>query len=75
MDYMKSLKLVALILVIVGALNWLSAGVMGKDLVSKVLGDNVARPIYVLVGVAGVVLAACLLMPKKDEKKKENYMY
>lgn len=46
----------ALLLVIVGAVNWGAQGILGKDLVMGVagLGADVAKIVYIAVGVAGV---------------------
>lgn len=51
-----TLKLVANILVIVGALNWLSIGAQGVNYVSQYAGAGNAQYIYVLVGLAGAYL-------------------
>lgn len=59
---MKPLDLVALILVIVGALNWALVGLLEFDLVATITGDEfgevniLSRIVYVLVGLAGVYL-------------------
>jgi uncharacterized membrane protein YuzA (DUF378 family) len=58
---MKTMQLVALVLVVVGAVNWGLVGVAQFDLVAALLGGSdaaLARMVYTLVGVAGVVLAA-----------------
>ena len=58
---MKPMQLVALVLVVVGAVNWGLVGVAEFDLVAALLGgadSSLARLVYTLVGVAGVVLAA-----------------
>lgn len=47
----------ALILVIVGALNWLMVGLFQVDLVATIFGGSdsiLSRAIYTLVGLAGV---------------------
>ncbi len=47
----------ALILVIIGALNWLLVGLFQYDLVAAIFGGNtsfVSRTIYTLVGIAGL---------------------
>ncbi|MCX7779382.1 MAG: DUF378 domain-containing protein [Negativicutes bacterium] len=47
----------ALILVIVGALNWLLVGVMQFDLVASLFGGQgslISRAVYTLVGLAGI---------------------
>jgi uncharacterized membrane protein YuzA (DUF378 family) len=48
---------IALILVIIGALNWGSIGIFQFDLVAWICGDQtalLARIIYTLVGLAGL---------------------
>jgi uncharacterized membrane protein YuzA (DUF378 family) len=63
---MKKLDLLALALVVVGALNWGLVGVAKFDLVATVFGlefgeTNVAtRIVYALVGAAGVYEVAAL---------------
>jgi uncharacterized membrane protein YuzA (DUF378 family) len=49
------------ILVIVGALNWLSIGLQNTNYVSKFVGEN-AKYVYILVGLAGLYLAYCKIM-------------
>ena len=49
--------IVALVLVIVGAVNWGSVGLFGIDLVATLFGGQMAlmsRIIYSLVGLAGI---------------------
>ena len=58
---MRSLRIAALVLVIVGALNWGLVGLFRFDLVATLFAgadSPISRLVYVLVGVAGVVLAA-----------------
>jgi uncharacterized membrane protein YuzA (DUF378 family) len=56
---MRKLDLLALVLVIVGALNWGLVGAANFDLVKALFGASILSSIvYVLVGVAGVFLAA-----------------
>ena len=52
------ITLIALIITIVGALNWLLIGICGFNLVSWLtMGNEIAqRIIYILVGVAGAWL-------------------
>ncbi len=54
---MKSVNLVAYILVIIGGLNWLLVGIFGWD-VGELFGGQsaiVSRIIYIVVGVAAIV--------------------
>ena len=57
---MKSLHWIALLLVIVGAVNWGLVGLFQFDLVAALFGGQTAalsRVVYALVGLAGVVVA------------------
>jgi uncharacterized protein len=63
----KALNSLALVLVIVGALNWGLVAIAEFDLVAEVFGEEfgttnpVTRIIYGLVGLAGVYLVFTLL--------------
>lgn len=51
------MNIVALTLVIIGALNWLLIGLFGFDLVGAIFGGQdtlISRIIYSLVGIAGL---------------------
>ncbi len=63
---MKYLHVVAFILVIVGALNWLLVA-FGYNLVDSILGagSTLAMLVYILVGLSGIYLA---VTHKKDCK-------
>jgi hypothetical protein len=54
----KAINWIALILVIVGALNWGLVGVASFDLVAAVLGamSLLSRIVYALVGLAGIYI-------------------
>ncbi len=67
---MKVLKAIALILVIVGALNWGLVGLLNLDLVAAIFGDmsTVSRVVYVLVGLSAVYLAVASSMKPKAPK-------
>lgn len=64
---MRIVKMVSLLLVIVGALNWLLVGLFGFDLVATLTGDSFGQTnalssiVYVLVGIAGILLVPSLL--------------
>ncbi len=59
---MRTVKMVSLVLVIVGALNWMLVGLFGFDLVAAVTGSSFGQTnalssiVYVLVGIAGLAL-------------------
>lgn len=58
---MRAIHLIALVLVIVGAVNWGLVGLFQFDLVAALFGGQSAaltRIVYTLVGVAGAALAA-----------------
>ena len=47
----------ALVIVIIGALNWLCIGIFGFDVVASIFGGQgalISRIIYTLVGIAGI---------------------
>ena len=56
---MKALNYIALVLVVIGALNWALVGLFEFDLVAAVFGEMsiLSRIIYSLVGISGVVTA------------------
>ena len=56
---MKSAYWIALVLVVVGAVNWGLVGLFEFDLVAALFGpgSTLSRFIYALVGLSGVVLA------------------
>ncbi len=59
----------ALVLVIVGALNWLLVGLFQYDLVAAILGGQdalLSRVIYTLVGIAGIWCIS-LLFRERDK--------
>ena len=53
---MKTIDYIALILVIIGAINWGLIGFLGFDLVRVVFGDMtlVSRIIYAVIGICGL---------------------
>jgi uncharacterized protein len=62
----KRLDLLALLLVIVGAVNWGLVGLFKFDLVAALVGEEfgqvnlVSRIVYILVGLAGLALIPAL---------------
>jgi uncharacterized protein len=64
---LKTLNAVALVLVIVGALNWGLVAIAEFDLVAEIFGEEfgttnpVTRIVYALVALAGIYLAVTLL--------------
>ncbi len=66
---MRTLNLIATVLIVVGALNWGLVGIARFDLVAFLFGmgfgeSNVlTRLVYALVGLAGVYRAITLIAP------------
>lgn len=60
---MKNVTTLALVLVIVGALNWGLVALFNLDLVALLFGSvpTVAKLVYVLVGVSGLYMALAKL--------------
>lgn len=54
---MHTLQKIALVLTIIGAINWGLVGLFDFNLVATLFGDEnvVTRIIYVLVGIAGII--------------------
>ena len=63
---MRYLKSVALLLVIVGAVNWLLVGLANFDLVAALTGSEfgetnvISSIVYILVGLSGIALLPTL---------------
>ncbi len=53
---MKTISIIAFVLTIIGALNWLLVGLFGFNLVSTIFGTAtfMSNLIYILVGIAGL---------------------
>ena len=59
---------IALILIIVGALNWGSVGLFGLDIVGWIFGGQLAlisRIIFTIVGIAGLWAITLLFREKR----------
>ena len=54
---MKTIRLIAFILTVIGAVNWGLVGIFKFDLVATLLGEMslLTRIVYALVGLSGVV--------------------
>ncbi|MDD5015853.1 MAG: DUF378 domain-containing protein [Atribacterota bacterium] len=55
---MKTLKIISIILVIVGGLNWGLVGLFNFDLVAAIFGamSSLSRIVYTLVGLAAIYI-------------------
>jgi uncharacterized membrane protein YuzA (DUF378 family) len=73
----KWLDGLALILVVVGALNWALVGLFKFDLVAKIVGKEfgevnaVSRIIYIIVGLAGLYSLYRGLSALQDEDRRQ----
>lgn len=59
----------ALVLVIIGAINWLLIGLFGFDLVASIFGGQgalISRIIYTIVGLAGLWTITLLFRDKES---------
>jgi len=72
-DMQRTVHLVVLVLVVVGALNWGLVGLARLDLVATIFGGQdaaLSRVVYALVGVAGVVLALTAVGSRADSPSR-----
>jgi uncharacterized membrane protein YuzA (DUF378 family) len=56
---MKSVNMLAQLLVLVGALNWGLVGAFNVDAVEQLVPRNWVKTVYTLVGVAALYIVAC----------------
>lgn len=63
---MKTIGIIAYVIAIIGALNWLLVGIFAFDLVAFIFGAGtmLTRIIYSLVGIAGVYMIFHLFVYK-----------
>lgn len=64
----RTLYIIALLLVVVGALNWGLVGLFQFDLVAALFGGQAAimsRVVYTLVGLSGIALLALHAVPRE----------
>jgi len=68
---MRTIKIIAIILVIIGGLNWGLVGLFNFDLVAAIFGSMtvISRIVYTLVGLSAVYLALIFNSLVKDDKK------
>ncbi len=66
---MKLLGSIAVLLVVIGAINWGLVGLMNIDLVAKIFGamSTISKAVYVLVGLSGLYVGVTML-PKEFGK-------
>lgn len=56
---MKSVNMLAQLLVLVGALNWGLVGAFNVDAVEQLVPRNWVKTVYTLVGLAALYVVAC----------------
>jgi len=72
---LKSIEWVALVLVVVGAVNWGLVGIAQFDLVATLFGGSSAplsRVVYTLVGVAGLALLAARMAEAPVQQRRHQ---
>ena len=66
---METIKKIALVLVIIGAINWLLVGAFQLDLVATIFGSStniLSRVVYILIGICGLISITMLF---DDDRK------
>ena len=66
---MEILKKIALVLIIIGALNWALVGLFNLDLVATIFGgvaNIIAKIVYVLIGICGLISITLLFHHFED---------
>lgn len=68
MNKLNAMDWLALVLVIVGGVNWGLVGLMDLDLVATIFGDmsTISRAVYVLVGIAAVYMTVTSMKLSKQ---------
>ena len=72
---MKSLDTIALILLIIGGVNWLLVGLLQFDLVASIFGGQdalLARIVYILVGLSALYSLKFLPLINRDEARQRH---
>ncbi|MFJ7726191.1 DUF378 domain-containing protein [Neobacillus sp. NPDC097160] len=70
---MRLIHRIALVLVIIGAINWGLIGLFRFDLVATIFGGQgafLSRVIYSLVGLSGLICISLLFAPMRKEEHK-----
>jgi uncharacterized protein len=72
----KSLDLVTLVLVVIGALNWGLVGLFEVDLVATIVGEDfgetnvLSRILYILVALSGIYQVSTLARLASDDTER-----
>lgn len=67
---MKALNWLAILLLVIGGLNWLLVGAFEIDLVATIFGEMtpVARAVYIAVGIAAIYVLFLAPRLNRDER-------
>jgi uncharacterized membrane protein YuzA (DUF378 family) len=71
---MSAIQRIALVLTIIGAINWGLIGFFQFDLVAAIFGGQssaLARIVYGLVGIAGLINLGLLFKPSEEVERSE----
>lgn len=77
-NIMKIVDVVALIILLIGGINYLIAGLFGLDLMVMLFGTEISligRIVYAVIGVAAVILLATIIarvITKNKQTAKAN---
>ncbi|WP_018661889.1 DUF378 domain-containing protein [Heyndrickxia acidiproducens] len=68
---MSAVQRIALVLTIIGAINWGLIGFFNFDLVAAIFGDNSAlsRIIYGIIGICGLINLGLLFKPDTESER------
>ncbi len=68
---MNTIYKIALVLVIIGAINWGFVGLFNINLVSLIFGADslLSNIVYVLVGISGLISCGILMEPLDEETR------
>ena len=66
---MNAIKRLALILTVIGGINWLVYGLMERNLVSMILSQDLSKIVYIVVGIAAII-SLIYLVGRGDGWKK-----
>ena len=72
---MKTLNVIALLLVIIGGINWAAVGLFNVDVVAELFGGQtnpVSRVVYIIVGLAALYCLSLLRPVSSDNAVSGN---
>jgi len=66
---MSVLQRICLVLTIIGAINWGLVGFFQYDFVTALFGQGIARFIFAIVGIAGLINIGLLFVPNEERSR------